>query len=170
MTDQDEVPQRSGEEPDVAAVSCQRVQAILDAGSLDATATAVITEPDSVTVNVTGPDASLLIGRHGQVLDALQYLVMLMLGAKTATHAGTRVTLDVEGYRERRADALRRLAENLARQVRETGEEAVLEPLSAFERRIVHTVLMSDDAVETYSEGQDPNRHIVITPKRPPKE
>ena len=139
---------------------------ILEAGEFNASAKLAGIEGEVVSLDIDGEDANLLIGRRGQVLDSLQYLLLVMVTHDRVATSRLRVHLDADGYRRRRAEALRELARDLANQVRETGEEAVLEPLNPLERRIVHTELVDDADVETYSEGDEPNRHIVITPRR----
>ncbi len=139
---------------------------IIRIGGLEAEAHVVSIEGDTITVEATGADAGLLIGRRGQTLHALQYLLLVMLTHSESGGQKYRLILDADSYRKRRQEALEQLAETLALQVRETGEEAVLEPLNAMERRIVHTALADDPDVETYSEGEGPERHIVISPRR----
>jgi spoIIIJ-associated protein len=121
---------------------------------------------DAVDIDVDGPDAGYLIGRRGQILDALQYLTLVITTHKRDDVRRVRINVDADGYRARRAESLRALAQELAVQVKETGEEAVIEPLTALERRIVHTALVDHADVETYSEGEEPNRYIVISPRK----
>jgi spoIIIJ-associated protein len=116
-----------------------------------------------VHIEYTGPDSPILIEHRGEALDALQYLMNVML---SKAGGGARVILDTQNYRRRRADRLRELATSLATQVKERQEEAALDPLPAHERRIIHHALLEDDGVETYSEGNEPNRYVVISPKR----
>jgi spoIIIJ-associated protein len=114
--------------------------------------------------DITGSESGILIGHHGQTLDALQYLLNLV--ASKVEEGGQRVVLDVEGYRKRREETLTRLATRLAERVRRSGESMVLEPMSAHERRVIHLALQDDPYVETGSEGEDPFRRVVIQPKR----
>lgn len=118
---------------------------------------------DAVQVDVFGDEAGLLIGHHGQTLEALQFLAN-MVAARVG--AGPRIILDVEGYRRRREETLMRLAERLAERVRRSGERVVLEPMSAHERRVIHVALADHSHVTTTSEGEEPNRRVVILPKR----
>lgn len=118
---------------------------------------------ETLHVDVSGEEAGLLIGHHGQTLDALQFLSNLV-AAKEGT--GPRVVLDVEGYRRRREETLTRLAERLADRVQRSGERVALEPMSAHERRVIHMALAEHGAVTTSSEGEEPNRRVVILPKR----
>jgi spoIIIJ-associated protein len=132
------------------------------ASGLDVRATVAADEPDGVTLAFEGPDAHWLVGRHGQVLDALQYLASL--GVNRGAGQRLRVLFDADGYRARREATLKKLAHDLAAQVKSTGQEAVLDPLSPLERRIVHTALADDPAVKTYSEGEEPERYVIISP------
>jgi len=120
-------------------------------------------EPDAITIAFDGSDAHYLVGRHGQALDALQLI------ATFAVRPGrggprVRITLDADGYRAKRAATLCKMAQELADEVKATGQEAVLDPLSPLERRIVHTALVDDPGVTTYSEGEEPERYIIISP------
>ena len=122
---------------------------------------------DSVRVAFDGPDAHLLVGRRGQGLDALQLIAANALrgGAGRGEASGrVRVTCDADNYRGRREETLRQMAMELADEVKSSGQEAVLDPLSPLERRIVHTVLADDPGVTTYSEGEEPDRYIIISP------
>lgn len=111
-----------------------------------------------------GRGLGVVIGRRGQTLDALQYLTNLVANKIGGERA--RIILDAEGYRERRAEALQKLACRLAERVKRDGRKAALEPMNALERRIVHLALQNDAGVETYSEGEEPYRRVIIAPKR----
>ncbi len=139
------------------------LQDVLMAGGLDAQAVLRGEDEESVDLAVEGPDASALVGRQGQVLNALQYLTGLM--AARSLGRRIRVTVDAEDYRARRAETLIQMARELAAQVREHNQEAVMDPLNAMERRIIHTALLEEPGVQTYSEGDEPDRHVVISPK-----
>lgn len=132
------------------------------ASGLDLQESVVADGPDAVTVAFDGPDAHLLVGRQGQVLDALQYLASLALGGRSGQRL--RIVFDADGYRIRREATLQKLAQDLSAQVKATGQEAVLDPLSPLERRIVHTALADDPDIRTYSEGEEPERYIIISP------
>lgn len=123
-----------------------------------------ITTEDHVLFNLRGNDLGVLIGKHGQTLDALQYLVNLAANRDSAERV--RVLLDVEDYRKRRADTLMQLALRLADKVKRRGEKVVLEPMSSHERKIIHMALQNDHRIATYSEGEDPFRKVVIALKR----
>jgi spoIIIJ-associated protein len=117
---------------------------------------------DGLFVECFGDDVGVLIGRYGQTIDAVQYIV----NAIVARRGGERidVTIDAGGYRERRRATLEQLAVRAAEGVRETGERAELEPMTAVERKVVHVCLKEFDGVETSSEGTEPNRFVVISP------
>lgn len=117
-----------------------------------------------IAMDVDSGDAAILIGKHGQTIDAIQYLVSVITHKKTG--AKVRVVIDVGGYRTRREEALKNQAIYLASKVKESGQEAVLDSLHASERRIIHATLADDPDVYTYSEGLEPARHIVISPKK----
>ncbi|MDR3560968.1 MAG: RNA-binding cell elongation regulator Jag/EloR [Negativicutes bacterium] len=119
---------------------------------------------DNVTLNLRGDDLGILIGKHGQTLDALQYLTNL--AAHRDSDERLRIVLDVEDYRKRRAETLERLARRLADKVRTSGEKVVLEPMSPHERKIIHMTLQDDYRVTTYSEGDEPFRKVVIALKK----
>lgn len=121
-------------------------------------------DSEYLRAEVSGREAGMLIGHHGQTLDALQYLANLV--SARAGEEGPRVLLDVEEYRKRREETLIRLATRLADRVKRDGERMVLEPMSAHERRVIHLALQDDPAVETSSEGEDPFRRVVILPRR----
>jgi len=108
----------------------------------------------------------LLIGRRGETLDAMQYLVSLVANKNRKEEGYIRVTLDTEGYRSRREETLKRLARKNAQQVRQTGRPVSMEPMNPYERRILHSALQGFSGVTTHSEGEEPNRHVVITPVR----
>lgn len=118
---------------------------------------------ERIMINLMGDGLGILIGKHGQTLDALQYLTNLAAGKSFRHHYF--ILLDVENYRERRQDTLEALARRLAGKVKRTGEEIRLEPMAAGERRIIHLALQDDHAVSTDSEGEAPYRYVVIRPK-----
>lgn len=118
---------------------------------------------ERIMINLVGNGLGILIGKHGQTLDALQYLTNLAAGKSFRHHYF--ILLDVENYRERRQDTLEALARRLAGKVKRTGEEIRLEPMAAGERRIIHLALQDDHAVSTDSEGEAPYRYVVIRPK-----
>ena len=107
----------------------------------------------------------LLIGRRGETLDALQYLTSLVANKGRKEEGYLRVTLDTEGYRSRREETLKRLARKNAIRVRQTGRAMAMEPMNPYERRVLHSALQDFDGVTTISEGEEPNRHVVIKPE-----
>lgn len=120
-------------------------------------------EEGNVRVNMEGDTLGILIGRRGETLDALQYLTSLLVNKGQNNY--TRVTLDTEGYRAKREEALVRLANRMANRCQKTGRKVSLEPMNPYERRILHSALQEHPAVTTHSEGEEPNRHVVITLK-----
>ena len=115
-----------------------------------------------INLSIDGKEAGFLVGKNGEVLNSLQYLINLIV--KQQMGNGVRVTLDGNDYRKRRAEALTNLAVKIAEKVIERDEEAVLEALPAFERRVIHKVLQEIEGVTTYSEGEEPDRRVVIAP------
>lgn len=130
---------------------------------VDGTVKAANTD-NGLLVNLEGDDMGVLIGRRGETLDAVQYLASLVYNKDKEDYR--RVTVDTENYRKKRENTLIRLAKKKAGQAVRTGRKVVLEPMSPFERRIIHFALQNDEAVVTYSEGEKPNRHIVIDIKK----
>ncbi len=120
-------------------------------------------EEGNVLVNMQGDTLGILIGRRGETLDALQYLSSLLVNKGSEQYI--RVTLDTENYRAKREEALTRLANRMANRAVKTGRKVVLEPMNPYERRILHSALQLNEAVTTHSEGEEPNRHVVITLK-----
>ena len=120
-------------------------------------------DDDAVTATCFAADAGLLIGRHGQTIDAIQYLLNA-ISHRRGEEPRREVVVDAAGYRERRRATLESLALRTAEQVRATGEPAELEPMTAVERKVVHLVLKEREGVETRSEGTEPNRFVVVVP------
>ncbi len=113
---------------------------------------------------INGDTLGILIGRRGETLDALQYLTSLKVNRGKDSY--TRVTLDTENYRAKREDTLIRLANRMANRALRTGRKVSLEPMNPYERRIIHFALQQNEGVTTHSEGDEPNRHVVITHKK----
>lgn len=121
-------------------------------------------EDNSLNIKlVSNQDMGVIIGKRGQTLDSLQYLISLVVN-KNIEHY-IRIKLDTENYRERRKEKLESFAKNISLKVKKTRKPVVLEPMNPYERRIIHSVLQNDPAVTTKSEGEDPFRHIVVVPK-----
>ncbi len=117
---------------------------------------------DGLLLNLKGEGIGMLIGKRGQTLDSLQYLVNLV--ANKYSEQYMRIVLDAENYRERRKEALEQLAKRLGNKAVRTRKEVILEPMNALERKIIHTALQGVKGVKTYSEGVEPNRRIVVAP------
>ncbi len=123
-----------------------------------------MSQEDAIVLNLRGDDLGLLIGKHGQTLDALQYLCNL--AANKNAEQRVKIIIDVEDYRKRRAETLSRLALRLADKVRRRGDRIVLEPMNPHERKIIHMALQNDRRIVTYSEGDEPFRKVVIALKK----
>lgn len=121
------------------------------------------TSDGSLTIDFSGDDMGILIGKRGQTLDSLQYLTGLVINKGKNSYV--KVKLDTENYRARRKETLENLARGIASKVRKTRKAVVLEPMNPYERRIIHATLQGNHYVETISEGEDPYRHIVVKPK-----
>lgn len=116
-----------------------------------------------LSLDIVGDDMGLLIGRHGETLRALEFLTNLASGRGGGEVK--RVLVDVSGYRKRRERELEEIAKALARRVQRTGESATTQPLDARDRRVIHVVLQDDSSVSTHSEGEEPFRRVVVSPK-----
>ena len=119
---------------------------------------------NQMNIDLSGEEMGILIGKRGQTLDSLQYLVSLVVNKKSENYV--RVKLDTENYRERRKETLETLAKNIAYKVKRTKRSVSLEPMNPYERRIIHAALQNDKYVTTRSEGEDPFRHVIISLKR----
>ena len=118
-------------------------------------------EENTLNIDLAGDDMGTLIGKRGQTLDSLQYLVSLV--ANKGEEEYIRVKVDTENYRQRRKDTLENLAKNIASKAKRTGKPVVLEPMNPYERRVIHSALQNDKYVETHSEGEEPFRRVVVT-------
>ena len=121
-------------------------------------------EGDTMDIDLEGPEMGILIGKRGQTLDSLQYLVSLFVNKKSETYI--RVKLNTENYRERRKETLENLAKNIAFKVKRTRKSFTLEPMNPYERRIIHSTLQNDKFVATKSEGEEPYRKVVVFLKK----
>ena len=121
-------------------------------------------EEKTMNINIIGDDMGVLIGKRGQTLDSLQYLVSLVVNKESDDYI--KIKLDTENYRERRKETLENLAKNIAYKVKKTRRSVALEPMNPYERRIIHSALQNDKFVETHSEGDEPYRKIVVTLKK----
>ncbi len=115
-------------------------------------------------IDVEGPEMGILIGKRGQTLDALQYLISLAVNKKSDSYI--RVKLDTENYRARRKETLENLAKNIAFKVKRTKRSFALEPMNPYERRIIHATLQNDKYVSTRSEGEEPYRKVIVYLKK----
>ena len=115
-------------------------------------------------INLTGEEMGLLIGKRGQTIDSLQYLVSLVVNKESKDYI--RVKVDTEDYRNRRKKTLEELAKNIAYKVKRTKKPVSLEPMNPYERRIIHSALQNDKYVTTKSEGEEPYRHIIVLLKK----
>jgi spoIIIJ-associated protein len=134
---------------------------ILDAVGIDAEVE-ISEDDDAVTAVIDGEDLGLLIGRHGQTIDAIQHLAYR--AAFRGADGRKRVTVDAAGYRERRAALLQHDADEAADEALRVGAPVALDAMNAVERRVVHEYLRDRDGIETYSEGAEPDRHLVVAP------
>lgn len=114
-------------------------------------------------IDISSDEVGILIGKRGQTLDSLQYIISLV--ANKGEEGYIKIKLDSENYRERRKETLENLAKNIAMKVKRTGSQVVLEPMNSFERRIIHSSLQDNPDCETFSEGNDPYRRVVVRPK-----
>lgn len=120
---------------------------------------------DELNVNLIGNDMGILIGRRGETLDSLQYLLSLVINKEHKDEKYKRVVIDTENYRKKREETLIRLANKLASRVRKTDKEITLEPMNPYERRVIHSALQGNKYISTRSEGEEPYRKVVIEPK-----
>ncbi len=121
-------------------------------------------EDNTMNIDLVGEDMGMLIGKRGQTLDSLQYLVSLVVNKETEDYI--RVKVDTENYRERRKATLENLAKNMAHKAKKTRRRVSLEPMNPYERRVIHSALQDDKYVTTHSEGDEPYRRVIITPKK----
>lgn len=144
---------------EVAETAREFVTGLMEAMELEAE---VVSEPDDerVSVEITGPDLGVLIGRRGQTLDALQELTRTAVQRRL--RARVRLLVDVEGYRARRRSSLAEYAQSMAQRAIERGTEIELEPMSAYERKICHDSIAEVEGATSFSEGEEPNRRVVV--------
>ena len=154
------------EDSDAAALVRELVERVADEIGVPCTVTIEEGEEELVAV-CEGDDLGPLIGRHGQTIDALQYLANAIVRRTLAEDEHLRVVVDAAGYRDRREATLRAVAHRSAERAIATGHRVELDPMSAIERKVVHEFLKEDPEVETASEGTEPNRFVVVVPRRP---
>jgi len=148
-------------ESEAAARVRRMLEEIVDSVGVDAEIT-VVEDADGLRAELDGEDLGLLIGRHGQTIDAIQHLAYRI--AYRGEENRKRVTVDAAGYRDRRAAVLQQDADEAVEEVLRTGEPVALDAMNAVERRVVHEYLRDRDGIETYSEGAEPDRHLVVAP------
>lgn len=149
---------------DPVETAVQFLEDILSKMNLEDVKVEIQQKTDPIILNFTGSRRlGILIGRRGQTLDSLQYLVNVVVNRKVNDYI--RIVLDAEGYRSRRETALKGLADRIARQVIQTGKQTALEPMSPMERKLIHSQIQQYDQLSTFSEGKDPQRKVVITIK-----
>jgi spoIIIJ-associated protein len=142
----------------------QALEDLLNKMKLDYRINNVEWDEGRVRINITGKDMGLLIGRKGETLNAVQFVLGLIVNRNREEKV--RVVLDVEDYRKKREESLEALALRLSERVKKTRKSVVMRPMSSQERRIVHTALQSDPQISTYSTGDEPNRKVVISIKK----
>jgi spoIIIJ-associated protein len=153
----------AGEPVNVVAYARDLLDQILQGMGVPASVTGEPQPDGAVRLLVEGSDMGVVIGKHGGTINALQYLISLILQKRVGERV--RLVIDAEGYRSRREQALRDMAHSYAQRVKESGHEAVLDALQSYERRIIHQCLADDPDVFTYSEGEEPDRRVVISPR-----
>ncbi|HEU5206005.1 MAG TPA: RNA-binding cell elongation regulator Jag/EloR [Gaiellaceae bacterium] len=149
-------------EPDEATQAAREIVERIAAGIGADVAVATRSHETGVTVTCSGADVALFIGKHGQTIDAIQYLANAITRASGGEHE---VLVDAAGYRARRTATLENLARRTAQRASATGRRVALEPMTPVERKIVHEALKDDPEVETASEGSEPNRFVVVFPR-----
>ncbi len=157
-------PERHEEETSQATIVRELLERTVAATGVAATVR-IDESGEELVATLVGPDLGVLIGRHGQTIDALQYLANA-IGHRTQGDDRLRVVVDAAGYRARRAATLETVAREAAERAAGTGNRVELEPMTAVERRIVHELLKDDPEVETSSEGSEPARFVVVLPRR----
>lgn len=141
-----------------------KLEKMFTAMGIDVQIGSIETEDNVIKVNIAGNDVGLIIGRKGETLDALQLVTGLMTNHQLENRV--RVVLDVEGYRAKREEALRDMALKMADRVKKTRKSVAMRPMSPQERRTVHTVLQNEPSIVTYSQGEEPNRKVIIGLKK----
>lgn len=168
-TEEKPVSKEEAEEPSILALAEQVVSELLERMNLSANISAQFGEKSDnlpyrpIKVDITGKDLSMLIGKRGKTLNALQYVTRLIMGKEL--ERGIPLTIDVEGYRHRREMEVRQIAQRVAQQVAKTQRRQALEPMPPNERRFAHLELRDHPDVYTESTGEDPNRKVVVYPK-----
>ena len=156
---------KARKKPTIADTTKDFLEELLKKMDIEATVTVSFDEAERVMdIDVTGEDMGILIGKRGQTLDSLQYLISSVVNKNKTEYI--RVKLDTENYRARRKDTLENLAKNIAYKVKRYRKSISLEPMNPYERRIIHSALQDDKYVSTRSEGEEPMRHVIVYLKR----
>lgn len=148
---------------DFEKVGKEFLEKVLKEMKIEAEIQTEVREGNLLDINIVGQDMGVLIGKRGQTLDSLQYLVSLVVNKESSVYV--KVKLDTENYRERRKETLENLAKNIAYKVKRSKHPVSLEPMNPYERRIIHSALQYDKYVDTHSEGEEPYRRVVVTLK-----
>ncbi len=162
-------PPSPADAENLLAIAKATVQALLEHMDVRAEVQARMGDPDEpglaapVLIDINGGDLSFLIGRHAEILNALQLVTRLIVGKEVGQPA--HIVIDISGYRQRREEGLRKLAQRMAQQAISTGRRQTLEPMTPAERRIIHMELRESKEVTTESTGEDPRRKVVIIPR-----
>ncbi len=152
-------------EEDPKVVAEEFLNGVFEAMQLEVNLSMEFNEEDkTLSIDLTGPEMGVLIGKRGQTLDSLQYLTNLAVNRTAENY--TIVKIDTEDYRRRRKETLENLARNMASKVKRTKKAVTLEAMNPYERRIIHSALQNDNNVTTHSEGEEPYRYVVITLKK----
>lgn len=140
------------------------VEELLKAMGIEPAVEAQFSQDGILEITVAGENMGVIIGKRGATLDSIQYLTTLVVNKGRQDHV--HLKLDTEGYRARRQETLEKLAVSLAKKAKRTGHKVALEPMNPYERRIIHSVLQGDNGVETHSDGEEPYRKVIISPRR----
>jgi spoIIIJ-associated protein len=141
-----------------------KLKALLDGMKISYEIESVEVQDGVIRINITGKDMGLLIGRKGETLNAVQFILSMMVNR--GLDERVRIVLDVEDYRLRKEESLKSLAVSLSERVKRTRRSVVMRPMGPHERRVVHTALQGDPEIVTYSQGEEPHRKVVISPKK----
>lgn len=159
-----EPPEGFTEEAAEGNPAAEFVKGMLERMEVEGTVLANVSD-EGVRLYIDKSTMGMLIGHRGETLDAMQYLTSLAVNRNRKQDGYTRISIDTEGYREKREETLARLAKRIANQVKATGRPRTLEPMNPYERRVLHATLQNNPYVATRSEGEEPNRRVVIYPK-----
>ncbi len=163
----EENTEKAEDSSDVEEVAKKFLDDVFHAMNLEVEIDLTISEEDNgktLNVDLKGPEMGIIIGKRGMTLDSLQYLTNLAVNRTSSEYV--RVKIDTEDYRRRRKETLENLAHNVSHKVQRTGKSCSLEAMNPYERRVIHAALADDDRVVTHSEGEEPYRHVVVSPKR----